>query len=173
MRFPTDRTGHEIRIETSANDSQGLNDFARSCQDVVDLNDDGTAASHLTKGSTPSEFPLTQRRRGRTLQRARKPKNSFPPPRGSSLGGHSLWPSPHASSSIAARVVNPSHPPSVGFPADGDKPHTRIPNMGHKSDSKCGGCKSVSKAVRHLGVCFWSNACTNPRRPSGNVPPSQ
>ena len=173
VRLPTDRNGHEIRIEISSSDTHGLNDFAGSCQDVVDLNDDRTAAFHHTKGYTPHGFPLTQRRRGRTLQRASKPKNLFPPPRGSSLSGHSLRPGPHASSSIAARVVNSSHPPSVGFPADSDERHTRIPNMSHKSDSKCGGCKSVSKAVRHLGVCFWSNACTTTRRPSGNVPPSQ
>ncbi len=158
----------------SASDTQGSNDdFARSRQDAVDLNDDRTAASHHTKGSTPHGFPLTQHRRARTLQRAIKPKNSFPPPRGSSLGGHSLRLDPHASSSVSVGVVNPSHPPPVGFPADSDEPHAPSRNMSHKSDSKCGGSKAVSKAVRHLGVCFWSNACTNARGPSGNVPPSQ
>ena len=164
MRITTDRTSHQIRIEMPASDTQGLNnDFTKSYQDAVDLNGDGTAATHHTKSSTPHGLPLQRRRRARTL---RKPKDSFPPPRGSSLGGDQPWLDPHAPSSIAACVGNPSYPHPVGFPADRDD---HIRNTSHKSHSKCAGCKAVSKAVRNLGVCFRSNACTTARRPSGRV----
>jgi hypothetical protein len=180
VQFSTDRTSYQSRIEISAHETQGSghNSIPRLHQDAFGLNDDRTAASHHTQhlhsldivhSSTHHGFPLPQRRRPRTLRRATQPKDSFPPPRGSSLVGQSLWLDSHAPSSIAANVGSPSHPHPVEFPVDSVDPHTRSQNTSHKGRSKSGGSKTVSKAVRHLADCIWSNACTNARGPSGSV----
>jgi len=165
-------------------DTQGLNhdSIPKLYQTAVDPNDDGTAASHHTQhlnfpssnhSSTPHGSSFPQWRRARRLQRARQPKDSFPPPRVSSLVGNSLWLDPHASSSIAAGVSSQCHPHPAGFPADSVDPHTGSQNTNHKSHSKSGGGKAVSRAMRHLGGFFWSNACTSAREPSVVVHPSK
>jgi len=177
VRFLTDGISHQIRIDVPATDTQGQNhDFPKSYQDAVDLNDDGTSASHHTHSSTPHGFPFPQRQRqrARTLQRARRPKGSFPPPREFSLVDQPLWLDPHAPRSIAARVGNPSHPHPVGFPADSENLHTRNQDAGHKaSHSKSGCSKAVSKALRHLGDGIWSDPYPRARGRSGIVEPSK
>jgi len=182
MRFSADRTGHQIRIERPARDTQGSkhDSIPKLHQDAIDLNDDGTAISYHTRRShfaapppnhstTPHGFTLPKRRRTKPLQNAKQPKDLFPPPRGSSLVGGSLWLDPHASDSIATSVDGPSRVHPVGHTADRVDSHISSKHASHKSQSKCGGCKAVSKAIRHLGVCLRSRAPTDAPRPSDSL----
>jgi hypothetical protein len=144
--------------------------------DVADSSDEGTTVSHhlhfdvptSTRSFTTHGLTSPQRRRVKTTQPASRSNDSFPPPRGSSLTGHSPRLDPHASSLIARDTDNPSCILPGGSSTDPVDSHSRRKDANNKGHSKCGGCKAVSKAMRNLGGCLRSSSCTSAPGLSGS-----